>query len=86
MGCKPPAREPVIVDGKGLTPPEPYMKAVEAFDALEPGREMVFVTDSWRCALLFKVEVERSGKGRVVEEKAENNGELFRIRVVKIRP
>ena len=78
--------ETVVVDARGLEPPEPYMVAVERLHRLRSGEEMVFITDSWRCAILFRADVERNKTGIVVGERVEKRDgrEVFFIHVIKL--
>ena len=32
-----------IIDGRGLEPPEPFVKTMEALDAIEPGQTVLLV-------------------------------------------
>ncbi len=88
VSCAPPRRtgnEPLVIDACGLEPPEPYMLAVEKFSSLKPGDEMLFITDSWRCALLFRAEIQRNREGAILEEKVEKKGEDKEVFYIRVR-
>ncbi len=71
----------LVLDLRGLPSPEPYMKALNAFSKLQKGQELVFITDSLRCAVMFTAAVQRTGLGRILEAKEEKG--VYTIRVVK---